>query len=168
MGLRRKIPAGFDALRAQVPGKERVMAWATGSPQVDGSPTQLIATDKALYAPGYVDRLEWQGIFKAEWDDPILEILTVRDGKAGWLRFNLNQAGNLPTVVFERVTATIVLQRHIELVGNRGASLVARRSADGETINWEVIFDAGLDPSDPLLRAQADEQLGWLRESVGI
>jgi len=64
--------------------------------------------------------------------------------------------------------ATIVMQRHIELVGKAGATLVARRVRNSDEIRWEVVFDAGLDPNDSELRGQADEELSALRASVGI
>lgn len=168
MGLFNRIPDAFDALRASVPKKERIMAWASGSEQADGEPTLVIATDKALYAPGYMDRLPWQNVFKAEWEDPILEILVAHDGITGWVRLNLDDPGRLPLVIHERVTTTIVIQQHVDLIDNRGATLVARRAEAGDEINWEVIFDAGLDPSDPRLRQLADDQLDQLKASVGI
>jgi hypothetical protein len=71
-------------------------------------------------------------------------------------------------VIRERVNASIVVQRRIELVGERGARFVARREPGTTDLRWSVVFDAGLDPSDPELRRRADEALAALRVSLGV
>lgn len=163
---RRGLP---QDVAAQIPKKERVMAWGTGPQRLDGTDTLIVTTDRAMYAPGYVDRLEWEQVLRASWEDPILEVVLL-DGKGSteFLRVNLDKAGSVPQVLFDRVTATIVMQTRVELDGSRGATLVARRVPDSEEIRWEVVFDPGIDPSNPQLRAIADERLVWLRESAGI
>jgi len=171
MGIfrKRQLPSEFAAFAEQVPSEERLLAWAQGPVAADGSPTLVVATDRALYPFGNVDRLPWEHVLRAAWDDPIQEVVTVNGtGGVDVVRLALEDAGSIPQVIFERVMATIVMQRHIQLVGKNGASLVARRVRDSDEIRWEVIFDAGLDPSDPELRAQADEELAALRLSVGI
>ena len=35
-------------------------------------------------------------------------------------------------------------------------------------LRWSVVFDAGLDPSDPQLRVRADDVLAGLRTSLGV
>ncbi len=163
---RRGLPAG---LSAKIPKAERVMAWATGPPRLDGGDTFLVATDCAVYAPGYVDRLAWEQVLRANWEDPILEVVMLDGtGSTEFLRINLDKAGSVPQVIFERVTATIVMQSRAELEGSRGATLIARRVRGSDEIRWEVVFDAGIDPANPEFRARADEQLAWLRESAGI
>lgn len=168
MGIfdRRGVP---DELRSLIGGKERVMAWASGPDRLDGTQTLVAATDRAFYAPGYADRLEWENVLRAGWEDPILEVVRL-DGRGGaeLMRIQLDPAGSVPQVVFDRVTSTIVMQSHVELVGKRGATLVARRQRDSAAVAWEVVFDPGLDPSSPQLRELADERLKWLRESAGI
>jgi hypothetical protein len=71
-------------------------------------------------------------------------------------------------VVRERVNASIVVQHHAALVGDAGARLVARRIPGSTDLRWSVVFDPGLDPSDPDLRARADEALTALRSALGI
>ena len=77
-------------------------------------------------------------------------------------------AGALPSVVKERVNASIVVSRHVELQGERGARLVARRTPGSSELRWSVVFDPGLDPADPDLRASADAALEALRGSLGV
>ncbi len=176
MGLFRKprIPQEYAQLQAQIPHGERVMSWAVGpaTPQAtaEGSgATLVVATDLALYLFGHTDRMPWEHVLRAAWEDPILEVVSA-NGRGGveLTRVTLDEAGSIPQVVHERVMSTIVMQRHVELRGETGATLVARRVRGSDEIRWEVVFDAGLDPSDPALRAAADEELDALRASVGI
>jgi hypothetical protein len=171
MGIfrKRRLPPEFAAYAEQVPSEERLLAWAQGPVAGDGSPTLVVATDRALYPFDDLDRIPWEQVMRAAWDDPIQEVVTTNGvGGVDVLRLTLEDAGSIPQVVFERVMATIVMQRHIELVGKSGATLVARRVRDSDEIRWEVVFDAGLDPSDLELRARADEELSALRAAVGI
>ena len=163
---RRGLPA---EVAQAIPAKERVMAWATGPDRLDGTTTVVVTTARAMYAPGYVERLAWEQVLRANWEDPILEVVRL-DGQGGtdFLRITLDNAGSVPQVLFDRVTSTIVMQTRVELDGSRGAMLVARRVRDSEEINWEVVFDPGINPNDPRFRAIADERLKWLRESAGI
>lgn len=174
MGLlsRRRLP---DEVRALVPKGQRLRAWASGPPRLDGSPTYVVATDVALYAPGYVpsalgtDAVEWDRFVRAAWDEPILDAVVTNDaGGSTLMRVTLDNPGSLPEVVRERITASIVMSNHIDLVGDLGARLVARRVRGSQEIKWSVVFDSGLDPSDPVLRARADEALTRLRDSAGI
>ena len=149
---RRSLPAGFDS---EIPKNERVMAWAQGPPRLDGVDTIVVTTDRALYAHGYVDRLPWEQVLHASWEDPILEVVRLDGrGSTDFMRITLDNAGSVPQVVFDRVTSTIVMR--------------SRRDREADEIRWEVVFDAGIDPSNPEFRERADEHLTWLRESAGI
>ncbi len=163
---RRELPTD---VAARIPKQERVMAWATGAARPDGAETLVVTTDRALYAPAYVDRLPWEEILRASWEDPILEVVRVDgSGSTQFVRITLDKAGSVPQVIFDRVTSTIVMQTRVELDGSRGATLVARRVRETSEVRWEVVFDPGIDPADPRYRAIADERLEWLRESAGI
>jgi len=171
MGIfrKRRLPPEFADFSEQIPSQERLLSWARGPAAIDGSPSLVVATDRALYTFGGSEPIPWERVMRAAWDDPIQEVVTA-DGRGGVdvIRLTLDDAGSMPQVIFERVMATIVMQRHVELVEKAGATLVARRVRDSDEIRWEVVFDAGLDPSDPVLRAGADEELAALRSSVGI
>lgn len=166
--IRKRIPVEVASVVADLPPGEKLKAWATGPALVSGAPTIVVATTRALYAPGILDRLEWQDIVRASWDAPMLEIVISRDGSSRPVRIQLDPAGSVPQILNERVSASIVMQRHIELVGKAGASLVARRVPGSDEVRWDTIFDAGVDSHDPKLREEAERKLQWLRESVGI
>ncbi|MBK9740539.1 MAG: hypothetical protein IPO93_13745 [Actinobacteria bacterium] len=80
----------------------------------------------------------------------------------------VDQARDLPAAVRDRVTASVVISDRVALGEGAKALLVARRGSDDGEIRWSVVFDAGLDPRDPTLRAAADEALAQLRDSLGI
>ena len=44
---RRGLPT---QLASEIPKKERVMAWAQGPERLDGEPTIVVTTDRAMYA----------------------------------------------------------------------------------------------------------------------
>ncbi|HET7901254.1 MAG TPA: hypothetical protein VFL59_08705 [Candidatus Nanopelagicales bacterium] len=153
-------------VRARAQG-ERVLAWL---PAVGSS---LVATDRALVLPAGVEpqRVPWDRVLHASWDPGSLR-LTAQDpagGRPTELRIPVPEDhGSLPEVVRERVKASIVVQHHVELHGEQGARLVARRTPGDTVLRWSVVFDPGLDPTDPALRARADEELARLRGSLGV
>ena len=166
-GLRRtrRLPAGIRE-RLGIPKSERVIAWGV-DPAAD---VYTLATDKALYPESIGERLRWDSITKATWDEPILSV-TVHDATGatkGTLRLRVEESGDLPAAVFALVTESVVISEHVELGEGAGARMVARRDGDEGTIWWSVVFDSGLNPLDPALRARADEELAALRDSLGI
>jgi hypothetical protein len=56
----------------------------------------------------------------------------------------------------------------VPLQGKRGVWLSARRSPADSEVRWTMLFDAGLDPTDPGLRTLAAAALEELRESTGV
>lgn len=162
MALLRRAPA---EVRAVVPAGERLLAWSRVSPA-----GVAVATDAALYLPinGTV-RLAWDLIVKATFSDSAVLIVEGRPEPRArdraW-RVVLEESGALPTVVYERVTSSVVVSERVELRGELGARIVARRA--GEGLRWTVTFDAGLDPRDPVLRAEADAALEELRSTLGV
>jgi hypothetical protein len=131
----------------------------------DGS--HVVATAAALYVPdeGFV-RLPWERIEQGSWRDGWLHIREV--GRAGEHHLRLTEPGAVPETVQERVTATIAINRHEKLPEGGGVRIVGRRPPRGDAIRWTFVFDAGLDPDDPGLRAQAEQILENLRRQTGL
>jgi len=71
-------------------------------------------------------------------------------------------------VVNERVKASVVVQHHVPLRGDKGVRIVARRVPGGTDVTWRVTFDPGLDPQDPALRADAEAALAEVRTTMGL
>ncbi len=147
---------------------ERVLAWAT-SPE--GS--AVAATRDALYLPDREPpRLPWEEIATAEWDSDERVLRVVEVGTYGAPqpehRRALVDPDRLLSLVRERVTASIVVQRHVPVRDRLAIRVLGRRAPAGSgAIAWFVEYDAGLDPADPAVAAIVDDALASARGDVG-
>ena len=155
--------------RVGVPPGERIIAWGVGSAS-DPDASLVVATSAALYEQRSGQRIEWQLVAKGTWEQPEFVIDFEDSGALRRIRIRIEDARDLPAAVRDRVTDTVVVSEHRNLVGEQGAQFVARRTPDGdlEDIRWSVVFDSGLDPTDPTLRQRADAELAALRASLGV
>jgi hypothetical protein len=149
----RRVPAAVQVLADG--GKP--LAWANTT---DG---WVVATAEQLVLPAREPQ-NWEDVIRAAWNEPVLEVQLAD----GIVRVTLAESGRIPQVVNERVKASVLIQHHVPLVGDKGVRLVARRPPGGTDVRWRVTFDPGLDPSDPQLRAAADDALTELRASIGL
>jgi hypothetical protein len=145
--------------RLGISARERIVGWGTSR-----GTGVVVATDRALYGAG--DRLPWHRIAKAQWREPVLEII-VGDQPPTVLRLAMDDARDLPQAVHACVTESVIVSERLDLGDDRGALAAARRTDTGD-VAWLVVFDAGLDPTDPALRARADAALADLRSALGV
>jgi hypothetical protein len=120
----------------------------------------------------------WEQVQAADWDrdDGLLRVsevgtwgeqrpehvLAIPDAEA-------KDADRLLQLVRERVTASVLLSRHVPVTGRRGVRIVARRAPSGRSgITWIYEYDAGVDPDDPFVRAAAESALSAAQADVGI
>ncbi len=165
-GLPQRLPSGVASQLGVLPG-EKVIAWGSHAPVDDVPANYAIATSRALYLQVPSIRIPWHEVSKATWTEPVLEI-TPEGASGPAFRVDLDEARDLPAAVHDRVTDSVVISEWVELTPTAGARMVARRDSDDGSIHWSVVFDAGLDPADPGLRATVDEALGRLRDALGI
>ncbi len=144
---------------------ERIMATGLGPSQYQ--PPVVIATDRALYFATEDEpvRLAWIDIARAGWEQPWLSIFTVRGEK---ITLHLEPAGELPPVVRDRVTASVVIRERVPLDVGGNVVCVGRRESGSDTITWLVEFDPDLDVNSPEIRASADRALAELRLTLGV
>ena len=65
----------------------------------------------------------------------------------------MTEPGRLLELVRERITASVVLQRHVPIAGKRGVRVIARRRAAGSReLSWLFEYDEGIDPDRPVRR----------------
>ena len=169
MAFLRRGPGLPDHVARVVRGK--VLAAAEAE---DG--TWLVATRDAWspVAPdGAADAIPWERVHRADWDQDTatLRVERVEDYGApvsprSW---TVPEPGPLVDVLRERVTASVVMQRRIDLEKRRGFSIIARRppSRPGE-VTWAYELDAGVDPDDPAVAAAAEAALREAQESLGL
>ncbi len=159
--FRDEPPAGIV-----VEAGERVLAWCD---TVDG--VVIAGTRDALYLPDA--RVPWEQVEAADWDrdTSILRISEV--GSWGQQRpehtFTLDDPRRLLQLVRERVTASVVYQRHVPVTGRKGLRVIARRAPSGrEPITWIYEYDETVDPDDPAVRDLAGRALAAARDEVGL
>ncbi len=145
---------------------EKVLAWATG---VGGD--VVAGTRDAVYVAGV--RVPWEQVEAADWDVDTAVLRISEVGRWGDVRpehvLTLQDPGRLLELVRERVTATVVLQRHVPVRGRRGVRVIARRAPGGaRQVTWLYEYDAGIDPADPDVRAAAEAALAQARDEVGL
>lgn len=148
---------------------ERTLAWcaAEGGAVLAGSRDALHLIDGDTQR-----RIPWHEIEAADWsrDDSVLRVSEV--GEWGEVRpehrFTVSEPGLLLQLVRERVTSTVVLQRHVLVRGRRGVRVIARRATSGpREIRWFFEYDEGVDPEDEHVRRVAQAALAQAREEVG-
>lgn len=152
-----------------LPG-ERVLAWARAT---DGA--VVAGTRDALHAregDGRTLRVAWEQVEAADWDADTGVLRVSQVGTWGEDRpehaWTLEEPGRLLELVRERVTASVVHQRHVPVTGRRGLRVIARRApSGGSPIHWIYEYDEGLDPHDPAVREVAEAALAQAREQLG-
>jgi len=133
--------------------------------------TLLVATDRALHLGGL--RLPWDRVARATWDADDRVLLVVASAAAGERtgahRVEVDDGRRLLEAVRTMVTSSVVVSERVEQRGGGAAAWVtARRDPDADELRWTVVFDPGLDPRDPSLRAWADEQVAAIRRVTGV
>ena len=144
---------------------ESVLAWAEAT---DG--TVVAGTRDALYVGA--TRLPWERVEAAEWDRDADRLRVSEVGTWGDQRvehdYGFDEPGRLLELVRERVTASVVLQRHVRVTGRQGLRVIARRAPRGDRpVAWFYEYDEGLDPTDPAVREAAEVGLRAAREELG-
>jgi hypothetical protein len=150
---------------------ERLLAWA---PLADGG--WAAGTRDALYLPGV--RLPWEQVQAADWDREGDRLRVVEVGTWGQPRARhaltvpnaaAKDADRLLQLVRERVTASVLISRHVAVNGRRGVRVVGRRAPSGRSeVQWLYEYDEGVDPDDPFVRAAAETALAAARADVGM
>ena len=144
---------------------EKVLAWAEST-----SGEVVAGTRDALYVPGA--RVTWEQVEAADWDRDTSVLRVSEVGSWGAVRpehtFTIDEPGRLLELVRERVTASVVLVRHVPVQGRLGVRVIARRAPRGDQpVQWVYEYDEGIDPDDPLVAMAAEEALATAREEVG-
>jgi len=147
---------------------ERPLASAQDSEQ-----QWLVGTARALHlgSPGGWTVLPWQRVDRAGWDreGEQLEIVEVADFGQVQPRHlhRINEPGRLLELLHERVTASVVITRHVAVEGSRGLRIVGRRApGTDDPVTWTALLDDALDPQDPQVQAALEDGLAAARAEV--
>jgi len=118
-------------------------------------------------------RIPWEEVQAVDWDQDSSTLRVSEVGTWGQVRpdhrFTLEAPGLLLELVRERVTASVILQRHVPIAGKRGVRVIARRAPSGnQPVQWIYEYDEGVDPADPDVQAAAAEALEVAQADVGL
>jgi hypothetical protein len=166
VGRRTPLPAQVRARLVLEPG-ERVLAAAPLQAE-----RWLVATTRALHvveSTGESERHGWDQVAGAVWSGTasMLQVTWVDESRQLQVELAAD-AGFLPEVIRERVEASVVISRRIEVSGRRGVRVAVRRSAPGAELSTQVVADRGVDLAEPALAARVAAELTDLREQTGM
>jgi hypothetical protein len=159
----------------EVAAGERLLAW---TPVDEGS--WLAGTRDALYLPGpeASSRVPWEQVQAADWDRDEGRLRVSEVGTWGEPRpvhsFAIpdsaaRDADRLLQLLRERVTASVLISRHVPVTDRRGVRVVARRAPSGRSpVSWVYEYDEGVDPDDPFVRTAAETALAEAKADVGM
>jgi hypothetical protein len=156
-------------VRAELPRRPLASAQAE-----DGA--WLVGTRDALHAfgeGGSGEAVRWERVQRADWDreSSTLRVEEIQEygEPVRASAYVLEEPGGLLSLVWERVSASIVLQRRVDVEKKRGFTVIGRRPPSGHgEVTWAFEFDAGVDPEDPEVKVAADAALREAAESLGL
>ena len=142
--------------------RTRSGAWAAG-------------TRSAVYLPADAEgvrRVPWQLVERAEWNSGELTFHLWETAEFGTAmpRTDLvvDDPGRFGQLVRERISASVLMQRHVPLEGKQGVRIVGRRNParTDAPVSWNIVLDTGVDPSAPGLLDRAEAALRQVRDEV--
>jgi hypothetical protein len=168
--IRRGAPVPRDVSeRAGLGRGDRVLASASTT---DGA--WLLGTRDALVVvePAETIRIPWERVETADWDRDADRLRVSEVADFGQVRpvhqYAVPDPGLLLPMVRERVTASVLLQRRVEVSGRRGLKVIARRPPRGNgEVTWAYDFDEGVDPEDPAVQEAAARGLRQAQDELG-
>lgn len=143
--------------------KERILAWVD-----DGAGRPVVASEAALHVqrvPPEYSRLGWEQIERASYDSGVLTVVLGPELGTATLRIPVGEGRDLPVVVRDRVTASVVVDRFVALDEAAGVRIVGRRGADRK-VTWRLDLDPGLEASPEAVLA-SQEALAEAQAEVG-
>lgn len=143
--------------------KERVLAWVD-----DGAGRIVVASETALHlqrTPPAYSRIGWEQVERASYDSGTLTVVLVPEQGSATLRIPVGEGRDLPVVVRDRVTASVLVNRFVPLRGDAGVRIVGRRQENGQVL-WRSELDPGL-ADDAGARGEAAMALAEVRAEVG-
>ena len=160
-----RLPRRPERPSVDVGPGEKLLAWARTT---DGA--VLAGTRDAVHLDGL--RLPWELVEAADWDRDtelfrVSEVVTWGEARREHV-FAVTEPGRFLELVRERVTASVVLQRHVPVRGVAGLRVIARRAPRGDRpVAWYIDYDEGVDPGDPEVRSVTESALAAARGEVG-
>jgi hypothetical protein len=141
---------------------DRRLAWGVTD---DG--VALVASPTCLHVGS--EQIAWTAVEKVGWAAPLLRLTEMAEVEGTGLvhLWELAEDHGLAETIRERVTASVAWSDIRKLQPAGAVRLVGRRVPGQELLTWQVVWQLGTNPADPLLRAQVDAYVDGLRKSLG-
>lgn len=138
-------------------------------PSADG--TVALGTDRALVVragDGAWTRFGWADIAEAAWsaDEAAMLVTLWPVGDNPARRITVSTEQGFAALAAERVAASQVLRRRVQLTGTKAATVVATRTPGRDGVTWRVFLDQGRE-DDPAVARAAARALADLRALAG-
>jgi hypothetical protein len=147
---------------------ERVLAAAP-----DAGGRWIVGTARAVHLqePTGWTVLPWERVDRAGWDRDAQQLEVVEVAEFGELQprhlRTLDEPGKLLELLHERVTASVVITRHVPVSGSKGLRIIGRRApGTDQPIIWSALLDQALDPADPEVAEALERGLSGARAEV--
>lgn len=149
-----------EILRQALTSKERILAWAAhGGGVVAATNFGIISIDNHD-----ATRILWTEVIAGKWEPPLMTVTCLPDLKTlGW---QLEEPGELPQAIRDRITAHVIIDRTISFPGHASVRFIALRTTTGirwltnaQDEDWAVSTDG---------QAAIAVELGNLRALLGI
>jgi hypothetical protein len=163
--MRLSKEAKASAAELNIPRGERIRAIGIGPKTYE--PRDVMATDRGIYFATETGsaHMRWEEIAKATWEQPWLTITSVKGERT---KLYLDPSGEIPPVVRDRVTASVLVRERVPLDIGGSVVCIGRREPLGDDISWILEFGSEEDSQDPRIRDSADRALAELRATLGV
>jgi hypothetical protein len=133
---------------------------------------EAVGTDRAVHTRGTDSawrRIGWIDIASAAWSSAasatVLRLWPI--GQNASIVLELPTGRSFAAFAAERVSATQVLSRHVQLTPTTTAHVTALHEAGDDHVIWTIRLDTGCEQHDPLVAAAAAAILKQLRALAG-
>lgn len=161
-----RLPSSvLDSLAAHLGRRPKVLAWArTADGHAVGLTGRLMVQDTGGWT-----QWPWHRIVAGHWDQEYSR-LSWTDAEGRVHEAVLDGGLDLAELFNERVSASVVFSRRVELGRGRHLTIALRRNLEpGEdATEWRVTPSAGLDLTEPAVSARLDQELAAARADFGI
>ena len=151
-----------EVLRQLLAPGEHLLAWAQHNAGF------VAVTDQRFisHSDAQVTSLLWHHILSAGWNDPQLSIVTAENDEPQILTWIFDEPGLVPTAVRDRVTATVLIDKAIDVPEVGRVRFVAHRTPDG--VVWTSIAENSSAVSTVESQDRIRTALQNLRSTLGV
>ena len=157
--------SALASLTAHLGRRPAILAWAaTSEGWVVGLAGAMLVGDGESWR-----RFPWHRISTGQWESSTARLT--------WLDYEnrphsgvLDAGARFAELFIERVSASVVISRRVELGRGRQVTLALRRNLEpgSDETAWQAIPGAGVDLRDPAVRARVDQELAAAQADFGL